>query len=181
MSVMTGTATYVKWSAALATDVPPSVVTRTSIVSALVPAGTIARMDVVPLTVTSVTDVVPNITSTTWMKPLPVMTTGVPPAVGPAAGLTLVTDGSGAYVNWSAMEVADVPPGVVTRMSTMPVPGAAVATIVVELVTEKVVAAVAPKVTAVAPLKLVPWMVTIVPPVSGPDIGRIPETVGAAT
>jgi len=47
--------------------------------------------------------------------------------------------------------------------------------------TVKPAAAVAPKVTAVAPVKPVPVMVTLVPPVEGPDVGEINVTVGAAT
>ena len=41
----------------------------------------------------------------------------------------------------------------------------------VALLTVKVVAAVAPNFTAVAPVKLVPVMVTVVPPVSAPRWG----------
>ena len=47
--------------------------------------------------------------------------------------------------------------------------------------TVKPVAAVAPNVTAVAPVKLVPVIVTVVPPAAGPDVGEIDVTVGAAT
>jgi len=46
--------------------------------------------------------------------------------------------------------------------------------------TVKLVAAVAPNVTAVAPAKPVPVMVTEVPPGAGPDVGEIEVTVGAA-
>ena len=45
----------------------------------------------------------------------------------------------------------------------------------------KLVAAVLPNFTAVAPVKLVPVMVTLVPPVAGPEVGTRPVTVGAAT
>ena len=44
----------------------------------------------------------------------------------------------------------------------------------------KLVAAVAPNSTAVAPVKLVPVMVTDVPPAGGPLVGLMPVTVGAA-
>jgi len=47
--------------------------------------------------------------------------------------------------------------------------------------TVKPVALFAPNLTAVAPVKLVPVMVTDVPPAAGPDIGEIAVTVGAAT
>ena len=45
--------------------------------------------------------------------------------------------------------------------------------------TVKAVAAVVPKLTAVAPVKSVPVMVTEVPPAVGPTVGLTPVTVGA--
>jgi hypothetical protein len=81
-------------------------------------------------------------------------------------------------VNWSAAEVADVPPGVVTLTSTKPVPVGEVAVIdVAELKVKLAVAA--PKVTAVTPVKLVPVIVTDVPPAAGPAAGEIEVIVGA--
>jgi hypothetical protein len=82
-------------------------------------------------------------------------------------------------VNWSAADVADVPPGVVTLMSTAPVPAGEVAVIDVAELNVKLAAAVAPNVTAVTPVKLVPVMVTMVPPACGPAVGEIDVTVGA--
>jgi hypothetical protein len=63
--------------------------------------------------------------------------TVVPPVAGPEAGIMLVTVGAGMRVNWSDADVADVPPGVVTRTSTVPVPAGAVAVIEVLLLTVK--------------------------------------------
>ncbi|MNF05498.1 hypothetical protein D3C80_2052420 [compost metagenome] len=60
-------------------------------------------------------------------------------------------------------------------------PAGAVAVICVALLTVKPLAAVAPKVTAVAPEKLVPLMITFVPPAAGPAVGEIEVTVGAPT
>ena len=77
--------------------------------------------------------------------------------------------------------VALAPPAVVTRTSMVPVPAGAVAVICVAELTVKPVAAVAPKVTAVVPLKLVPVMVTLVPPLVGPLVGLKAVTVGAET
>ena len=57
-------------------------------------------------------------------------------------------------------------------------PAGVVAVIVVELLTENV-AAVPPIVTPVAPVKLAPVIVTLVPPVAGPLVGEILLTVGA--
>ena len=51
---------------------------------------------------------------------------------------------------------------------------------VVEM-TVTLVAAVVPNMTALAPVKLVPVMVTEVPPAGGPAGGLTPVTVGAAS
>ena len=66
----------------------------------------------------------------------------------------------------------------VTRISTVPLPAGATAEIEVAELTVKLVAAAAPKVTAVAPEKPEPVMVTVVPPATGPDVGEIEVTVG---
>src|SRR5436305_804436 len=64
-------------------------------------------------------------------------------------------------------------------MSTIPVPAGAVAVIWVALLTATLFAEFGPKAT-VAPLaKLVPVIVTLVPPASVPDDGLTPVTVGA--
>ena len=83
---------------------------------------------------------------------------------------------------WFAPPVPEVPAGVVTVTLTVP-PACAGATaeIWVAELTVKLVAAVPPKDTAVAPVKLVPVIVTCVPPASGPEAGLRPVTVGAAT
>ncbi|MNQ66367.1 hypothetical protein D3C85_808580 [compost metagenome] len=72
-----------------------------------------------------------------------------------------------------------VPPAVVTRTSTVPVPAGVVAVIWVALSTVTPDADAPPKVTAVAPVKFVPVMVTLVPPPVGPLFGEIDVTVGA--
>ena len=76
--------------------------------------------------------------------------------------------------------MADVPLGVITVTDATPVPAGLVAVIVVLLTTVKLVAAVVPKSTAVAPVKLVPVIVTNVPPTGGPLDGLRPVTEGAA-
>jgi hypothetical protein len=81
----------------------------------------------------------------------------------------------------SAVTAALVPPGVVTSTSTVPEPAGDFAVIDVLLTTVRFVAVPVPKVTPVAPLKLVPVIVTSVPPAVVPDVGEIPVTVGAAT
>jgi hypothetical protein len=70
---------------------------------------------------------------------------------------------------------------VVTLTSTVPVPAGDVAVIEVAEFTVKPAAAVAPNVTAVAPVKLVPVIVTTVPPATGPAVGEIDVTAGEAT
>jgi len=78
----------------------------------------------------------------------------------------------------SAALAALVPPGVVTVTSTVPiVPAGAVAVMLVGLLTVKL-AAVAPKLTAVAPANPLPPTVTDVVPVLGPELGLRPVTAG---
>lgn len=75
-----------------------------------------------------------------------------------------------------------MPPAVTTVISTIPaLPAGEVAVIDVALLTVKLVALLAPNFTAVAPVKLVPVIVTDVPPVVGPAGGLTPVTVGSAT
>ena len=74
--------------------------------------------------------------------------------------------------------MALVPPGVVTVTSTVPVPAGEVAVIWVALTTLNNPAALPPNLTAVAPEKLVPVMVTLVPPAGGPLFGVTLVTVG---
>jgi hypothetical protein len=64
--------------------------------------------------------------------------------------------------------------------STVPVvPAGEVAVIDVAELTMTPVAAVAPNLTAVTPLKPVPVMLTLVPPAADPDPGLTAVTVGA--
>ena len=105
------------------------------------------------------------------------MTTLVPPVAGPDVGARPVTVGAATKVKVPAD--VPVPFGVVTLTVTAPVPAGDVAVIWVAEFTVKLVAAVAPNLTAVAPVKPVPVMTTLVPPVVGPDVGASPVTVGA--
>jgi hypothetical protein len=85
-------------------------------------------------------------------------------------------------VNWSAALVAEVPPAVVTVMSTIPAASdgeVAVHEVVDAQVTA--VAAVVPKLAVLAPTtKPVPVIVTAVPPRSGPTLGEIELTTGGS-
>ena len=75
---------------------PPGVVTVMSMAPAE-PAGAVAVIEVALLTVTLVALVVPNFTALALVNAVPVTVTLVPPLVGPADGLTLVTVGRAAY------------------------------------------------------------------------------------
>ena len=67
-------------------------------------------------------------------------------------------------MKWSALEVAEVPTGVVTVTSTVPADSAGAVTVIDVAVSAVTAPAVAPKSTAVWPVRLVPVMVTLVPP-----------------
>ena len=85
-------------------------------------------------------------------------------------------------VNLSAAEVADVPPEVVTVMSTVPAVSAGEVALHEVVVHEIAVPAVPLKLTVVEPTtKLVPVIVTIVPPPTAPAPGVIPVMTGTAT
>ena len=78
------------------------------------------------------------------------------------------------------MDKDPVPPDVVTATATAPAdPAGAVAVICVEVSTVKEVAAVEPKLTAVAPVKSVPVITTDAPPVVTPLEGLMLVTTGA--
>ena len=72
----------------------------------------------------------------------------------------------------------EVPFGVVTVTLTVPVPAGEMAVTEVALLTTTPVAAAVPNLTPVAPVRLVPVMVTEVPPACGPEVGLIEVTVG---
>ena len=84
-------------------------------------------------------------------------------------------------MNWSTELVALVPPAVVTVISMVPaVPAGEEATICVA-VSLVMAAVLLPKLTAVALLRSVPLMVTLVPPAVVPELGEILVTVGPVT
>ena len=97
-AVTVGTASKLNWSALLVALVPAGVVTVTSTVPAASGAGTAVTW-VEELTVYLAAAMVPNCTAAgpvtrAPMNPVPVMTTEVPPATSPHAGLTPVTVGA---------------------------------------------------------------------------------------
>jgi hypothetical protein len=89
--------------------------------------------------------------------------------------------GAARYVKESEEFVELVPPVAVTLTSTVPAPPEGeVAVIEVDEFTVKL-AVVEPNRTDVTPVKPVPVMVTVVPPLVGLRPGETPVTVGAAT
>jgi len=87
----------VKTVAADVEDVPPGAVTVTSTAPAVC-AGEVAVMLVADTTVNDEAAVEPNDTPVAPVKFVPVIVTLVPPAVGPAAGVSDVTVGDAEYV-----------------------------------------------------------------------------------
>ena len=158
--------------------VPSGVVTVTSTVPT-VWKGDVAVIEESEVTVNGAV-VAPKSTAVAPVKPVPLMVTVVPPVAGPEVGLTPSTVG-GVNVYRSAAPVALVPPGAVTVTSTAPTGSAGVVAVIdVSDVTTNG-AEVAPKSTIVDPVKPVPVIVTAVPPVAGPDVGRKEVTMGAET
>src|SRR6267378_4219967 len=82
-------------------------------------------------------------------------------------------------MNWSAALAGVVPLGVVTITSTAPVPGGETAAIDVGELTVKLLAPADPNLTAVAPMRPVPLMVTRVPPAPPPLLGLTLMSAGA--
>ena len=74
---------------------------------------------------------------------------------------------------------AEVPLGVVTVTSTVPVPAGTSTVRLVAVSAPIEVPALVPKCTAVAPVKFVPLTVTEFPPAGAPLFGLIPVTVGS--
>ena len=78
-------------------------------------------------------------------------------------------------MNSSAGETADVPPGAVTVTFTTPVPAGLSAVMRGVVDDAQIRRRGRPEVDAVAPVKLVPLIVTRVPPASGPLVGIKPS------
>ncbi len=134
--------------------VPSGVVTLTL---PEVPFATMAEILVTLITVNEVAAVPPKLTAVTPVKLVPVMVTVAPVAAD--AGVKEVMVGVGSNVNPARVPV---PPGDET-LTVPEVPVATTAVMLVLLTTLNEVAAVPPKLTAVAPVKLVPVRVTVAP------------------
>jgi len=137
------------------------------------PVGTVAVIWVEEFTV-KVAEALLNLTSVVPVKFVPVIVTTVP--TGPLVGEKEVMVGDPGAVTVNHSELVAVPFGVVTEMGPLMAPEGTVAVIRVEESTVKV-AEVFLNFTSVAPVKLVPTMVTAVP--TGPLIGEKDVMVGA--
>ena len=71
------------------------------------------------------------------------------------------------------------PVDTITPTSPAAIPAGVLQVIVVGLNTKTLVAAIPPNVTEVAPVKAIPVILTLVPPVLVPNAGKIAETKGA--
>ena len=161
-------------------EMPPGVVTVTSVVPTA-PDGDVTVMEVpAPLTTTPVPGLAPKSTAVAPARFVPVTVTELPPVVVPVRGANPVTVGKPKYVKESAALVALVPSGVTTVTSTVPADSAGEVTVreVPPPLTTTPVPGVTPKSTAVAPVKLVPVTVTVVPPAMGPPVGLPLVTLG---
>ena len=169
-----GSATYVNAAVLVAT--PPAVVTTTSFAPA-VPAGVFAVIEVAVAT-TLVAATPPTVTVEP-VKLVPAIVIDVPAVSGPDVGDTLAMVGRATYVN--ALALVAVPPMVVTATLCAPAVPAGVVAVMTVAVLVKIVAATLPTFTLVAPVKLVPVIVIVVPPATGPEIGATVVMVGSAT
>lgn len=149
--------------------VPPGVVMLTLPDA---PAPIVAVILVGELTVNEVAATPPKLTAVAPVKFVPVIVTVAPLAADVGVNDVIV----GAAININPAKVA-VPPGVVTL--TLPdTPEPRVAVMLVEELTVNDDAAVPPKLTAVAPVKFVPVIVTVAPEAA--DVGVKDVIVGAA-
>jgi len=162
-----GALTTVKLPALVA--VPPEVVTLSGPLVA--PAGTVAWIAVAEVTV-KVALVPLNATAVAPVKLVPLMVTLVP--TGPLVGEKFAI--VGALTTVKLLALVAVPPDAVTLNGPLVAPAGTVAWMAVSEVTAKL--ALTPlNATAVAPVKLEPVIVTLVP--TGPLVGEKPAIVGA--
>ena len=73
----------------------PSLLVTTTFTAPAACAGVVAVIDVALTTTTPVAGVPPRLTVAPATKPVPVIVTGVPPAVGPLVGAIVLTVGAG--------------------------------------------------------------------------------------
>jgi hypothetical protein len=135
--------------------VPPSVVT---VILPVLPLATTAVIALSLTTVNEAAAVPPKLIAVAPVKYEPLIVTDAP--VTPVAGVNELTTGAGINVNAVAEDPA--PLGAVTVILPV-VPPATTAVIILSDTTVYEAAAVPPKLTAVAPVNLDPFIVTVVP------------------
>jgi hypothetical protein len=131
---------------------PPGAVTV--IVPVVAPAGTVAVIFVLEVTVKVVAEVPLKLTAVLPVRFVPLMVTTVP--TGPLAGENEVKVGGGATLN----VLVAAPPGVVTVNEPVTAPVGTVVLIWVSEITLKVAVLLLKNLTDVVPVKLVPLIVT---------------------
>jgi hypothetical protein len=152
-----------------------------SVTAPALPAGVVAVIDVLLTTTTLVAAVDPNFTVAPVAKFVPVIVTAVPPATDPLLGDTLVTVGGTTYVYPLAKLPLNDPTLVTVTVTAPALPAGVLAVIDVLLTTTTLVPAAPPNVTVAPEAKLVPVIVTAVPPAVEPLFGLTLLTVGDAT
>ena len=141
----------------------------------VVPAATVAVAVVLLITLRPVAGVPLIVTLVAPVKLVPNKVTTVP--TGPEVGVKLVMVGSEA-VTTKELLLNAFPAGVVMRTKPVVLPLETTAVAVVEFTTTRPDAVVPLKATLVAPVKLIPVIVTLVP--IGPDVGVKLVMTGAA-
>ena len=163
-------------------EVPPAVRTVTGTGPAAC-AGLMAWIDVADWTA-NVAGAPPNDTDVAPVNPVPLIVTGVPPAVGPVFGVSVVTTGGRpvgrTYLNRAFLVSSDRPALVTTRTRTVPglARGGATTTILRLFLTRTLRPFFLPNRTFVTCTKFLPLILTTVPPVVGPEAGLTFLTTG---
>lgn len=171
-------------NAPLDVTVPPNAVTEISTAPAD-PAGATAVIWVALFTINDVAATVPKRTDAAPLKLVPVMVTLVPPAIAPLFGETEPMVGAAieGEVKTNLLFAFDIddPAGEVIVTPWVPISASTGVTTVicVGLTTENDVPFTFPNRTAVALLKFVPVIVTVVPPLFGPEAGETAEIAGS--
>jgi hypothetical protein len=170
----------------------PNVNSSPGWLTALVPAGLVTVTSTVPdpdlvraeievgdPNMTLVPAFEPNLTPESTVKPVPMIVTLVPPAVGTAVGLTEATVGAPNVNSSPGWFTVLVSAGFVTRTSTVAAASAGeVAVRDVGEVTVTLLAATEPNMTVALLVNPDPVTVTLVPPAIGPAVGLTPLTTG---
>jgi hypothetical protein len=118
----------------------------------------------------------PKRTSVAVVKPIPVRVTLFPPRIAPPVGDRLVRVGAVIYRNIAPLLVAE-PVSTVTAVAPAALAGDDTVNVLSEMTVNAVVAVV-PKKTSTVLIKPAPVIVTLVPPVVGPEVGVIELITG---